>query len=184
MILINQSKIMLTNERIILREFNKTDWVDVHKYASQETVCQYQAWGPNSVEESRSFVNQIIQDASQSPRIRFALAVIFNGNMVGSGELNIRDTINKIGEVSYIVNPDYWGKGLATDMGDLLIDFGFKELELHRIYATSDPRNIGSLKVLEKIGMAKEGKLRENLLIKGGYRNSFLYSVLEHEWKK
>ncbi len=103
--------------------------------------------------------------------------------MVGAGELNIRDFTNRNGEISYIVNPDYWGQGIATDVAKLLIDFGFKELKLHRIYATCDPRNIGSLTVLEKVGMTKEGKIREHLLIKDGWRDSLLYSLLEHEWK-
>jgi len=64
-----------------------------------------------------------------------------------------------------------------------VITFGFDTLKLHRIYATCDPRNIGSSKVLEKVGMAKEGILRENMLMKDGvWRDSFLYSVLKQEW--
>lgn len=64
-----------------------------------------------------------------------------------------------------------------------MITFGFDTLKLHRIYATCDPRNIGSSKVLEKVGMAKEGILRENMLMKDGiWRDSFLYSVLKQEW--
>ena len=92
--------------------------------------------------------------------------------------------LDKIGEIGYILNPEYWGRGFATDVSKLLIDFGFKEYKLHRIFATCDPRNIGSSRVLEKAGMRKEGRIRENLLIKDGWRDSLLYSVLEHEWKK
>ena len=102
--------------------------------------------------------------------------------MIGSGELNIRDIINRIGEIAYIVNPDYWGKGIATEAAKLLIEFGFKELNLHRNYAKCDTRNIGSDKVLGKIGMTMEGRMREDLLIKDGWRDSLLYSILEHEW--
>jgi RimJ/RimL family protein N-acetyltransferase len=74
--------------------------------------------------------------------------------------------------------------GFATEVAKLLIEFGFRELNLHRIYATCDPRNIGSSKVLEKIGMSKEGRIREDLLIKDGWRDSLLFSILEQEWKK
>lgn len=96
---------------------------------------------------------------------------------------SIRDLTNKVGEVSYIVNPDYWNKGIATEATTMLIDFGFNQHQLHRIFATCDPRNIGSLKVLEKVGMVLEGRIRENLFIKYGWRDSLLYSVLEYEWK-
>jgi RimJ/RimL family protein N-acetyltransferase len=181
--LIENTKVSLSNKRLLLRGLTKNDWVDVHKYASQESVCQYQPWGPNREEDSKGFVEQALKDAVKEPRTRFIFAIVLNEDMVGVGELNIRDFTNRNGEISYIVNPDYWGKGIATNVAKLLIDFGFKELKLHRIYATCDPRNIGSLTVLEKVGMTKEGKIREHLLIKDGWRDSLLYSLLEHEWK-
>lgn len=83
------------------------------------------------------------------------------------------------------MNPDYRGKGkgIATEVASLLIDFGFKKLKLHRIFATCDPRNIGSFKVLEKVGMTMEGRIRQDVLIRDGLRDSLLYSVLEDEWK-
>lgn len=174
------------NERVILREFTKEDWLGVHRYASQEIVCRYQPWGPNSEEESKGFVEQVMKDASKEPRIRFVFAVITkeDGQMIGAGEINIRDATNRSGEIGYIIHPDYWGKGIATDVANQLLDYGFSALSLHRIYATCDPRNIGSSKVLEKVGMTLEGKIRENLLIKDGWRDSLLYSILEYEWRK
>ena len=178
------TKISLSNEKLLLRELTTSDWIDVHKYASQPIVCQYQPWGPNTEEDTKEFVHQVIKDAARERRTRFVFAIIYNECMVGAGEINIRDFANKAGEIAYIVNPDYWGKGIATEVATLLIDYGFKELKLHRIYATCDPRNIGSSKVLEKVGMIKEGRIREDLFIKDGWRDSLLYSVLEHEWAK
>lgn len=175
---------LLSNNRLFLREFTDNDWINVHKYASQDIVCKYQPWGPNTEEESRSFVNQVIKDSTEEPRKRFAFAIVLNTNMIGAGELNIRDFTNKIGELGYIINPDSWGKGIATDVAKLLIGFGFEELKLHRIYATCDPRNIGSSKVLMKVGMTREGRIRQNILMKDGWRDSLLFSILEQEWGK
>eukprot|EP00130_Batrachochytrium_dendrobatidis_P008407 XP_006683282.1 hypothetical protein BATDEDRAFT_28827 [Batrachochytrium dendrobatidis JAM81] len=179
-----RERLSLSNERLLLRGFIKSDWKDVHKYASQDIVCQYQPWGPNAEEDSKDFVNQVIKDSTQEPRKRYVFAIIYNESMVGAGEFNIRDFTNKVGEVAYIVNPNYWGKGIATEVATLLINFGLEQLKLHRIYATCDPRNVGSSKVLEKVGMTKEGRIREDLLIRDGWRDSLIYSVLEHEWKK
>jgi len=174
----------LKSERVIMREIEEKDWIDVHKYASQQLVCQYQPWGPNSEDESKGFVKKIIKDVKNNPRSRFVFAIVLKGNgkMIGSGEFNIRDYGNKTGELGYIINPDYWGMGYATEASKLLIVFGFKELKLHRIYATCDPRNVASSKVLEKTGMTKEGRMREDLLMKEGWRDSLLYSILVHEW--
>ncbi|WEG14932.1 GNAT family protein [Pullulanibacillus sp. KACC 23026] len=174
----------LSSGRLHLREFKEDDWVAVHQYASQDIVCRYQTWGPNREEDSKAFVNQVMSAAIQEPRTRFAFAIIYDSSMIGAGELTIRDSINKAGEMGYIVNPNYWGKGIATEAAKLLIHYGFETLQLHRIYATCDPRNIGSAKVLKKVGMTQEGRMRDHLLIKDGWRDSLLHSILEHEWKK
>ncbi|KUF36173.1 MULTISPECIES: GNAT family N-acetyltransferase [Lysinibacillus] len=174
---------ILANEKLFLREFTPHDWIDVHKYASQEIVCRYQTWGPNTEEDSKEFIQDALDEARQTPRERYVFAIIYQETLIGSVEIMIRDFTNKVGEIGYIVNPDYWGKGVATQSAKLVITFGFDTLKLHRIYATCDPRNIGSSKVLEKVGMAKEGILRENMLMKDGiWRDSFLYSVLKQEW--
>jgi [ribosomal protein S5]-alanine N-acetyltransferase len=176
----------LKTERIYLREFQERDWQEVHKYASKKIVCQFQSWGPNSELDSQNFVKQILEDATKEPRTRYAFAIIHiaDDNLIGAGEVNIRDITNKQGEIGYSLHPDYWGKGIAAEAARLMIRFGFKQLNFHRIYATCDPRNIGSFKVMEKVGMTQEGRIRENLLLRDGWRDSFLYSILEDEWVK
>ncbi|WP_203247143.1 GNAT family N-acetyltransferase [Sporosarcina beigongshangi] len=173
-----------SKNRVQLRELVKDDWPSVHRYASMEIVSRYQPWGPNTKEETLLFLEAVQEDAKKKPRSRFVFAVFEKNTavMIGSGEINIRDIVNREGEIGYIFHPDYWGQGYATEVAHLLINFGFQELNLHRIYATCDPRNSASVKVLEKVGMVKEGCLRENLLNKDSWRDSFLYGILEHEW--
>lgn len=176
-------KVILANEKLLLREFTQYDWIDVHKYASQEIVCRYQTWGPNTEEDTKEFIQDVLDEATQTPRERYVFAIIYQETLIGAVEIMIKDFANKVGEIGYIVNPDYWGKGVATQSAKLMITFGFETLKLHRICATCDPRNIGSAKVLEKVGMLKEGVLRENMLMKDGvWRDSLLYSVLKQEW--
>nr|WP_243739962.1 GNAT family protein [Aureibacillus halotolerans] len=176
---------LLANERIALREFRESDWEGVHSYASRGEVCRYQSWGPNTEAESQVFVQEIISDAAALPRKRYGFAVTLktNDQLVGGGELNIHSVTNQTAEIGYIIHPAYWGQGIATDVARLLIDYGFKGLGMHRIYATCDPRNTGSERVLRKVGMQKEGQMRETILISDGWRDSMLFSVLRHEWK-
>ena len=176
----------MKGNRVVLREMEEDDWVDVHKYASQEKVCQYQPWGPNTERESIDFVKQVIFDAEKKNRSRFVFAVILKGNgeMIGAGEINIRDYTNRIGEIAYIINPEYWGLGYATEIATVLISFGFAQLHFHRIFATCNPRNIGSSRVLEKVGMTMEGRIRESLLVKDGWRDSLIFGILKQEWNE
>ena len=74
-------------------------------------------------------------------------------------------------------------RGWATEAAGLLLRFGFNDLRLHRIAATCDPRNVASARVLEKIGMLYEGRLREALLIRDGWRDSSVYAILDREWR-
>ena len=72
--------------------------------------------------------------------------------------------------------------GLASNAALKLLDFGFNALRMHRIYATCDPRNTGSARVLQKIGMKEEGRIREDLWIKTEWRDSLLFGLLAHEY--
>ncbi|MBB4826191.1 RimJ/RimL family protein N-acetyltransferase [Sporosarcina luteola] len=169
----------------ILRELTLEDWGEVHSYASLEEVSRYQSWGPNTESQSLEFVQAIVDEAERRPRTRYVFAVVHleQNKLVGSGEINIRSIHHKQGEISYIIHPDYWGRGLASETARLLIHFGFHSLELHRIFGTCDPKNKASARVLEKVGMLKEGQLRQNIRIEHAWRDSLLFSVLAHEWK-
>lgn len=176
----------LIGSRFILRELEEKDWKNVHKYASQKIVCQYQPWGPNTEEETKEFVKQVLIDAKASPQTRYVFAIVMKeeNQLIGSIEVNITDQINKTGEIGYIIHPDYWRKGIASEATKIVLNYIFKHYNLHRVFATCDVRNIASSKVLSKMGMTLEGRMRENLLLRDGWRDSLLYSILDHEWRK
>ncbi|MCM2677564.1 GNAT family N-acetyltransferase [Alkalicoccobacillus plakortidis] len=168
---------------ISLREFRYDDWKAINQYARLASVSQYQAWRVQTEIDSQSYLVQLIQDSACEPRSRYAFAIIENETQfcIGSAELNIRDRHNRVGELAYILHPNYWGKGFATEAAKQMLSYGFSEQKLHRIFATCDPRNISSERVMQKVGMQKEGKLRENLLLDEGWRDSLIYSLLENE---
>ena len=177
--------LVLTSLRLLLRDFTLEDWQDVHAYASRSEVCRFQAWGPNTSEESRAFVERVVALTQASPRTGFHLAVVFppTGRVIGTGGLDIRSQRFRIGEISYIIHPEYWKRGFATEVAHTLLALGFTTLSLHRMYATCDPRNLASERVLQKLGMCYEGRMRETMFIRDGWRDSVLYSLLEHEWQ-
>jgi [ribosomal protein S5]-alanine N-acetyltransferase len=152
----------------------------VHAWASQERVCRYQEWGPNTAEQTREFVWEAAKAWTSVPQTRFVYAITLDGCVVGTRDLNLRGPVQ--GEISYALHPDYWGQGLATAAARQLVPLGFHEHDLHRIFATCDPRNIASAAVLQRLGMQYEGRMRETTLIRDGWRDSDLYSVLANEW--
>jgi [ribosomal protein S5]-alanine N-acetyltransferase len=175
----------LQSQRLILREFTMEDWPAVHAYGSHQEVYRFQAWGPNTPTESRQYVARVIEQAQRQPRTDWDLAIVpvASGEVVGTASLVIRSQEHRQGELGYVLHPNVWRQGYATEAARLLLDFGFRTLGLHRIFATCDPRNMASARVLEKVGMQFEGRLRHALLLRDGWRDSLLYSLLEHEWE-
>jgi len=174
----------MSASRVHLRELLVDDWPDVHAYSSRPEACRFQAWEPNTPEESRAFVEAAVAAAQQRPQTRFPFAIVLTGatRAIGVGELHVRSYPFRTGEISYILHPDYWGQGLGTEVARQLLRKGFGELKLHRIYATCDPRNVASARILQKVGMTYEGRLRDTILIRDGWRDSDMYSILEGEW--
>jgi ribosomal-protein-alanine N-acetyltransferase len=177
--------IELTSERLLVREMAPEDWPAVHEWASRPEACRYQTWGPNTPEETQAFVGRVVAAAAAEPRTEFTLLAQLRdtGRVVGSGSLFVRSQQFGTGEVAYIVHPDNWGQGIASEMAAALVGWGFAELGLHRVFGTCDPRNVASARVLRKLGMTHEGRMRHTALIRDGWRDSELYAVLEHEWR-
>lgn len=176
--------LLLTGPRLVLREFVPEDWEAVYAFTSQPKASRYQAWGPNTPADAQAYVEHAIAAAREEPRNAYIVAVTLaeTGRLVGEGALYVRSRPFRSGEIAYLIDPAYWGQGFATEVARLLLQFGFAELQLHRIAGTCDPRNVASARVLEKVGMQYEGRMGETRLIQDGWRDSALYSILEHEW--
>jgi [ribosomal protein S5]-alanine N-acetyltransferase len=165
-----------------LRPVRLDDWPAVHSWAQLEQACRFQAWGPNTPSQTEAFVAEAVRAWSSSPQHRFAYAALVDGAVLGLGELNVRNAAHRQGEIAYAVHPDRWGEGIATRVARELIELGFERLGLHRIFATCDPRNLASARVLERVGLSYEGRLREVMLIRDGWRDSCVFSILRREW--
>jgi ribosomal-protein-alanine N-acetyltransferase len=178
--------VIIESERLILREFEESDWQAVHDYASDPKVVRYMDWGPNTEEETRSFINRSISYQEQEPRRNYTLAITLrlDSTLMGGCGIYITDPENRKGWLGFCLNRRFWGQGYATETAEALLTFGFEKLGLHRIFATCDPHNIASAHILEKINMQLEGRLRENKWAKGKWRDSLIYAILESEWKK
>jgi [ribosomal protein S5]-alanine N-acetyltransferase len=176
--------ILLTGDRVLLREFVPDDWRAVHAYDTLPEIYRFQPWGPNTPEETRAYVDAVIAASKAEPRDRYGLAIVLKatGVFIGACELKIKDRRFRAGEIGYVLHSRHWGHGYATEAARLLLAFGFGPQGLHRIQATCHPQNTASSRVLQRLGMQYEGRMRETMLLRDGWRDSDLYSILEAEW--
>jgi ribosomal-protein-alanine N-acetyltransferase len=174
----------IETDRLIIREFNEDDFKSIHTYASKPEVTMYLPFGPNREMDTQIFLKKVIDYQTLNPRYDYEFAVVLKQSniLIGGCGIHVTNVNNKEGSIGYCYDKQYWGNGYASESAHAIINFGFEKLNLHRIFATCHTDNIGSAKVIEKVGMVKEGRLREHKLQKGKWRDSFIYSILDYEY--
>ncbi|MCX5726473.1 MAG: GNAT family protein [Candidatus Saganbacteria bacterium] len=175
---------ILETKRSVLREFQESDFEAVHKYASDPEVVRYMEFGPNTEKDTRQFLQMRMQRQIEKPRrvYDFALVLKEGDQLIGSCGIVITQPEHIEASLGYILNKDNWNQGLITEASRKIVQFAFQDLGVHRVFATCDPANIASYSVMGKIGMKREGHLREHKFAKGKWRDSLIYSILEHEF--
>lgn len=173
----------LETPRLHLREFVAGDWPAVLAYQSDPRYLRYYEWTDRSPEDVRRFVGMFIDQQRQEPRTRFQLAVTLRdgGRLIGNCGVRLAAAGAHEGEIGYELAPDEWGKGYATEAARAIVRFGFEELGLHRIAAWTVADNTGSARVLQKLGMTLEGRLRDRERYKGRYWDVLMYAMLKED---
>jgi len=118
---------------------------------------------PYGREDARRFINKSRRNFRLKKELNFAIDLIENDNLVGVISLQKIDNINKSGQIGYWVGKKYWNMGLASESINLVINYAFLVLQLHKVYANVLTTNRASIRVLEKNGLKKEGILRDSI---------------------
>lgn len=174
----------LETKRLRLRPFRLEDRDDVHAYASDPMVSRFMVWGPNTEADTDFFLGKAIEAQERCPRndVSLAMELRATGQTIGSIRLWVTDADNRTAEIGYSLAQPHWRKGLTSEAAEALMTVGFEVLGLHRIYATCDMRNRGSWAVMRKLGMRREGLLRSERMVKGAWRDTYVYALTENEW--
>jgi RimJ/RimL family protein N-acetyltransferase len=172
---------IIETTRLHLRPFRLQDADAVLAYATDIEWARFlPVPQPYSAADAERFLaGQVLLDRQRQPSwaIEYAGAV--------RGGINIRfDFENRVGELGYGIARGYWGQGLTTEAGWAVLDLAFSVYAiLNRVRAMADPRNIGSLRVMEKLGMIREGLLRQNRVVRGQLVDEVWCGILRKEWE-
>ena len=177
----------LAGERVMLRRFQPADVAEFVAYRSSPAVARYQSWdAPYPRKEGERFVQAIAQDHPDTAGewFQFAVALRATGQLIGDcAAMPLADDPRQC-EIGFTLAERYQGHGYATEAARLLIGYLFTVRGKHRIIAYCDARNAPSAAVLERLGMRREGHLRESAWFKGEWTDDLLYAVLDHEWQQ
>jgi ribosomal-protein-alanine N-acetyltransferase len=174
----------LVTGRLVLREFREDDWPDVLAYQSDPRYLRYYHWTERTREDVVEFVHMFIAQQQEQPRTKFQFAVVLKSDLqlIGNCGIRMESPDAREADIGYELAPPHWGCGYATEAARAIVHFGFTELGLHRIWARCIADNVASARVLEKLGMRLEGRLRENENFKGRWWDTLLFAILDFEW--
>jgi [ribosomal protein S5]-alanine N-acetyltransferase len=172
----------LTTPRLVLRPFSRADADAVCKLAGAREIAQYTLHIPYPYERQMA-VTWIASHADRFARgegVTLAVTLRDSGDLVGAMGLSVDDE-NDNGELGYWIGVPYWGRGYATEAAKALLAYGFGKLNLHRIYACHLAPNVASGRVMQKLGMVREGTLREHVAKWGQRYDLVMYGLMRSE---
>ena len=179
-----RKKPVIETERLIFRKMRVSDARDMYEYACKEETSRYLLWAPHSSYYYTVKLLRFLQGEYENVSF-FDLAVIDkeSGKMIGSAGFTSFDTDKGIAEIGYVLNPDYHGKGIATEALKVMTDVAFRILGASRVECKYLDGNVASLRVMQKCGMVHLGIVGQ-MLVQGFYRNYGVCYIEKEEYLK
>lgn len=170
----------------MLRSLRINDASVLFQYRSDPQVKRFQFWEPEDIVEISNFIKKMSKIRPDTPGTWFQIAVCLkeNGNLIGDCGLRFPAEYDHQIEIGITIAPEYQGRGYAIETLEAIFDYVFNILHKHRIFASIDPRNSASIRLVKKIGMRKEGHFKQSILFKGEWVDDVIYAILAEEWKK
>ena len=172
--------VTIEGKRLVLRELADADAPAVHCWTGDHDVVAFVPLGPLDHAGAVTYVAQIVTEAQRIPRLGYTFVIERRADHLALGTVSVEvDSFeHRRAEIGYILRRDAWGQGFATEAAMLVRDFAFEQMGVHRLWAVCDPENPASAAVLCKIGMRREGVLRDDLVVRGVRRDSVLYAMV------
>ena len=168
-----------------LRLLQSSDLQAVHDLHCIPKVARYNTLAiPQKLVETETIITPLIAANFQEfiSNYTFVIETKNDKEFEGLFGLKLGKTKYNNAEIWYKLDPQHWNKGFATEAVKCIFNFGFNHLKLHRIHAGCAVKNIGSVRVLEKVGMIREGHTRQTLPLASGWSDNYEYAILDTDF--
>ena len=179
------SEVRISTDRLVIRPFAPDDFPAFFAYHSLPEVYRYLYQEPLDETAARTkFAKASLPRLDDDGDVAvFAVERRDDGAVIGEVLLKLASGAAEQAETGYIFNPDFAGKGYATEAMKAILDLGFSTLKFHRIFARLDALNKGSVGVVERLGMRREAHLIENDRFNDAWGDEYVYALLKREWQ-
>lgn len=175
---------VLSTSRLALRCFTPADTEEVFALRSSKSVSRYWDAPPwRERAQAEQFVARSAAMAQEATGVRLAVDRRADGRFIGWCAVFGRNHEFRRATLGYCFTEEAWGHGFATEAAGALLAWAFPTMDLNRVHAEADTRNIASVRVLEKLGFRREGMMREDTIVEGEVSDSFIFGLLRREWR-
>jgi len=177
---------ILTTDRLTLRDFVEDDYRRVSEYRSDERYRRYHRDAMCTEAGARKFVRMVMDWAAETPRLKFQLAIVRTSDNLLIGSCGVRTTSSADREAEFgcELDPCVWGHGLASEAGRAMLRYAFGALGMHRVWAHTIAENRSAVRLAEQLGMRLEGCLRESNFFQERWWDNQVYAILEQDWQE
>lgn len=172
--------IELTTERLSLRPLRMEYLKTTYRYQGDRELTRYMMFLPDaSIEATEKFIKEIEAEQQSENQRRFEFVILKDEEHIGGISVYLeKDDGETVGELGWIINKEYWGKGYVTEAAKAVMDFSFRQLGLRKLIAHCDARNEASARVMQKIGMKLECEGTRKYKKSGEIAREFKYSII------
>lgn len=173
---------VLETDRFILRKLELSDAKSIYSYLSRVEVIQYYDLDKlTQQQQAVELIESVLFRYRLERQLRWGITVKGQNIVIGTCGFHAFEEENFKAEIGYDLHPDYWGKGVMTEVVREVVEYGFNSMGLNRIEAFYHPLNIGSRKVLEKNGFNFEGILRKRFYKKNQFIDAAISSIVRED---
>lgn len=171
---------VLETERLMLRQLRTEDSTDLYHYFSKDEVTEfYDLDSFTELQQAENLIRIFNDRFINGQGIRWGITLKTEDKVIGTCGFHNWSKKHYKAEIGYELSPEYWGKGIMSEVLREVIHYGFKEFELNRIEAWTYPDNIKSRKRLEKSGFSEEGYLKQYYFVKQRFVDAVIFSIIK-----
>lgn len=175
----------IRTERLVLRAFTEDDLDALHDIQRRPEVTRFLPWDTRTRGETRELLKRRIGETDlvqEGDILSVAVESGETGELIGDFNLELADAGLRCGEIGFVLNPQHAGKGYATEAGGALLRLAFDRFGMHRVIGICNGRNSASMRLMERLGMRREGFFVQSAVLKGKRVDVAHYAILRQEW--
>ncbi len=168
----------LESARLLYKKIVPENAQDMYEYSKLEDVTRYLLWTPHaSITQTQHYIKLLQKKYASGSFWDFGLTFREDGKFIGTCGITSFDEMTNSIEIGYVLSPDYWGKGLATEAAKTVMTYCFENFGVDKICAKFMEGNDASMHVMTKLGMTLEGIYKRSMYVKGDYKTIHVYEV-------